>query len=81
MLERMRIKEHMEVVDFDGNHVGTVDEVENERIKLTKSDSSDDKHHYLQLDSVAKIAENRIYLEKGTKLPVGMGNKAQMETN
>ena len=40
MFEKIRIKEHMEVVDASKQHVGTVDEVEDERIKLTKSDAS-----------------------------------------
>ena len=33
------IKEHMEVIGADGVHIGTVDRVENGRIKLTKVDS------------------------------------------
>ena len=32
----MDIKEHMEVIGADGVHVGTVDKVEGDRIKLTK---------------------------------------------
>lgn len=78
MLERMRIKEHMEVTDFDGNHVGTVDSVEDERIKLTKSDSTDDKHHYVQMDCVSEISDNRVYLTKNANIPAGMGNKAHL---
>ncbi len=34
------IKEHMEIVGKDGKHVGTVDRVEGNRIKLTKKDSA-----------------------------------------
>ena len=34
-----RIKEHMEVIGADGVHVGTVDRIEENRIKLTKADS------------------------------------------
>ena len=39
-----KIKEHMEVIGADGVHVGTVDRVENNRIKLVKSDSGEGKH-------------------------------------
>jgi hypothetical protein len=35
------IKEHMEVIGADGVHVGTVDKVEGNRIKLTKADSGE----------------------------------------
>lgn len=76
MFEKIRIKEHMEIVDAAGKHVGTVDEVEDERIKLTKSDAMDDQHHFVPLDAVEKLEENRIVLKEGTPLPVGLGNKA-----
>ncbi len=72
MFEKMRIKEHMEIADAAGQHVGTVDEVEGERIKLTKSDSTDSMHHYLDLDSVDRIEENRVVLKEGTVLPQGL---------
>jgi hypothetical protein len=76
MFEKIRIKEHMEIADYDGHHVGTVDEVEGDAIKLTKTDSADDMHHFLKLDSVEKIDDNRIYLKEGTHLPDGLGTKA-----
>eukprot|EP01035_Chromulina_nebulosa_P012472 gene12472-16624_t len=38
------IKEHMEVIGADGVHVGTVDHVEGNRIKLTKADSGEGHH-------------------------------------
>jgi hypothetical protein len=48
----MDIREHMEIVDADGMHVGTVDNVEGDRIKLTRKDSSDGKQHFLQTADV-----------------------------
>ncbi len=72
MFEKLRIKEHMEVATAQGQHVGTVDEVEDERIKLTRSDSGDGMHHYLPLDSVEKIDDNRVYLREGTPIPQGV---------
>lgn len=73
MFEKLRIKEHMEVTDADGQHVGTVDEVEGERIKLTRTDSADNMHHFLPLEAIDRIDDNRIYLKTGTQLPVGIG--------
>lgn len=63
MFEKLRIKEHMEVAGSDGEHVGTVDKVEGDTIKLTKTDSSDHQHHTLPFDMVDRVEDNRIYLK------------------
>ena len=72
MFEKLRIKEHMEIADANGQHVGTVDDVEDDRIKLTKTDSADSQHHYIPLDQVEKIDDNRVYLKVGTVIPTGV---------
>ncbi|MDG6079227.1 DUF2171 domain-containing protein [Erythrobacter litoralis] len=76
MFEKLRIKEHMEIADASGNHVGTVDDTQDDKIKLTKSDSSDDIHHFISLEDVDRIDDNRIYLKEGARIPAGLGNKA-----
>ncbi|RDC58980.1 hypothetical protein HME9302_00157 [Alteripontixanthobacter maritimus] len=76
MFERLRIKEHMEVSDCNSQHVGTVDDVEGDKIKLTKSDSADSIHHFLNMADVDRVEDNRVYLKEGTHLPKGLGNKA-----
>ena len=78
MFEKLRIKEHMEVANYKGDHVGTVDEVEDDMIKLTRSDSADNMHHMLGLDDVEKIDDNRVYLKQSARIPPGLGNKATM---
>ncbi|MAF28405.1 MAG: hypothetical protein CL820_14725 [Croceicoccus sp.] len=72
MFEKLRIKEHMEVANSAGQHVGTVDEVENDRIKLTKSDAGDNMHHFIALDDVDKIDDNRVYLKDTARIPAGV---------
>lgn len=69
MFEKWCIKEHMDVADSTGRHIGTVDEVEDSRIKLTRSDSSDGSHHYIDLDAVDSVEDNRVTLKQGTPLP------------
>lgn len=69
MFEKWRIKEHMAVTDSTGRHIGTVDEIEDNRIKLTRSDSSDGSHHYVDLDSVESVEDDRVTLRAGTQLP------------
>ena len=73
MFEKLRIREHMEVTTHTGEHVGTVDNVHDDKIKLTRSDSSDGAHHFLSLENVEKIDDNRVYLKQGTPIPMGAG--------
>ena len=60
------IKEHMEVVGADGVHVGTVDKVESDRIKLTRNDSGQGghkgHHHYLPTGLVAEVEGEQVRL-------------------
>ena len=54
-----QIREHMEVLGSDGEHVGTVDHLEDDdMIKLTHTNSPDGKHHYLSTDFVDRIDEH-----------------------
>ena len=59
MADMRGIREHMEVIGADGVHVGTVDRIEGDRIKLTTADSGEGRHeghhHYLPLGLVAGI--------------------------
>jgi hypothetical protein len=61
-----QIKEHAEVIGADGVHVGTVDHVEGDRIKLTKKDSGEGRHeghhHYISLGLVADVEGNQVRL-------------------
>jgi len=74
MFEKLRIREHMEVTDHSGRHVGTIDEVEDDQLKLTRSDSSDGAHHFIAFDNVDRIGDNRVYLKQGTPIPMGAGS-------
>ena len=76
MFEKIRIKEHMEIADAKGMHVGTVDEVEGDAIKLTKTDSSDRMHHFISMKDVDRVDDNRVYLSEGARIPEGLGTRA-----
>ncbi len=59
------IREHMEVIGADGVHLGTVDRVEGNRIKLIRADSGighEQHHHYVPRGLVADVEENRVRL-------------------
>ena len=63
-----QISEHMEVVGSDGGHVGTVDKVEGDRIKLTKTDPvSGGQHHYIPL-SLVESADRMVKLNVPAEL-------------
>jgi len=64
MTDLSQIKEHMEVIGADGVHLGTVDKVEGDRIKLTRADSGShsDHHHYLSGGLVAAVEGNQVRL-------------------
>ena len=64
------IREHMEVIGADGVHLGTVDQVEDHRIKLTKADSGagfeggghEGHHHFISRGLVAGIEGDKVRL-------------------
>ena len=68
MVDTSKIQEHAEVIGADGVHVGTVDHLDGDRIKLTKNDSpqTEDgqgaKHHYISLGLVADVEDGKVRL-------------------
>jgi hypothetical protein len=60
------IREHMEVIGADGVHLGTVDKVEGDRIKLTKADSGEGDHeghhHFISRGLVAEVEGDQVRL-------------------
>ena len=72
MTDASAIREHMEVIGADGVHLGTVDKVDGERIKLTRADSGADvegaegahagHHHYISLGLVAEVEGDQVRL-------------------
>ncbi len=75
-----QIREHMEVIGADGAHVGTVDHVDGDKIKLTKSDSGmgghQGHHHYLPLSQVADIEGNQVRLSASGATAYGMESES-----
>jgi hypothetical protein len=77
------IKEHMQVVGADGVHVGTVDHLDGERIKLTKSDSPQagdgegGKHHYLPAGLVASVDGDTVRLSANAANAVDLFEEAE----
>ena len=72
MADLSNIQEHADVIGADGVHVGTVDRVVGDRIKLTKKDSGalineghsahEGHHHFISLGLVADVEGDTVRL-------------------
>lgn len=74
MVDSTRIREHAEIIGADGVHVGTVDRVEGDRIKLMKKDSGEGKHrghhHFIPLALVAELEGGTVRLSANADVAV-----------
>lgn len=86
MADLSNIKEHMEVIGADGVHVGTVDKVEGDRIKLTKADSGaqvaegsgshEGHHHFIPGGLVAGVEGDKVRLSANADVAVTFEEEA-----
>ena len=74
MADLSQVREHAEVVGADGVHVGTVDKVDGDRIKLTKKDSGQGSHkghhHYISGGLVASVEADTVRLSANADVAV-----------
>ena len=68
------IREHMEVIGADGVHIGTVDRIDGDRIKLTKADSGpgshEGHHHFISRGLVAEVEGDKVRLSANADVAV-----------
>ena len=74
MIDPSQIAENADIIGADGVHVGTVDRVEGDRIKLKKQDSGQGRHqghhHYIPVALVAEVEANAIRLSANSDVAV-----------
>jgi hypothetical protein len=74
MADMSGIREHMEVIGADGVHIGTVDKVEGQRIKLTRKDSGEGSHkghhHFIPGSLVAEVEGDKVRLSADADVAV-----------
>ena len=74
MADLSQIKEHAEVIGADGVHVGTVDGVEGNRMKLTKRDSGqgshEGHHHFISGGLVASVEDGTVRLSANADVAI-----------
>ena len=80
MADLSQIKEHAEVIGADGVHVGTVDHVQGDRIKLTKKDSGqgshEGHHHFISGGLVAGVEDGKVRLSANADVAVTFEEEA-----
>jgi hypothetical protein len=96
MADLSQIQEHAEIIGADGVHVGTVDHIEGDRIKLTKADSGqgshEGHHHYISGGLVAGVENGVVRLsanateavsfeEEETTYSPGVETSSQVDRN
>lgn len=64
-MQTANIREHMKVIGSDQQPVGTVDKVEGDRIKLSRSDpQAQGKHHYIPADWIDRVDGDQVCLRQ-----------------
>jgi hypothetical protein len=67
------IREHMEVIGADGVHVGIVDRIDGDRIKLTKAENlgtHEGHHHFISRGLVAEVEGDQVRLSANADVAV-----------
>ena len=68
MIDASQIQPHMEVVGSDGQHVGTVDHMDGNRVKLAKKDpAAQGEHHYLSMDMIDRVDGGKLCLKQSSQ--------------
>jgi hypothetical protein len=72
MADISQVTEHMKIIGADGVHVGTVDKVVGNRIKLTKQDDAhqSDHHHYISEGLIAGIEGDSVRLSANADVAI-----------
>lgn len=78
MFDKWQIKERMEVVDFSGQHVGTIDHIDGDALKLTRRDTTDGRHHFIDVDCIDRIENERVVLKQDVPLPEDFRSDASL---
>ena len=66
MIDLSQVREHDEVVGADGGHIGTVDHTVDNAIKLTRKDSADNRHHYIDVGLISSLEAGKVRLKADT---------------
>lgn len=60
--QNTEIRPQMAVVGSDGKHIGTVDHLQDNQIKLTKNDSIDGEHHFISCELIKSVEQDKVLL-------------------
>ena len=84
MAVRDDIQGGMEVIGADGVHVGTIDGIDEKRIKLTRRDSGEGSHeghhHYLSVGLIAEVEGDKVRLSAKGDVAASLFEEEEAET-
>lgn len=75
MIKASEIRTGMDVVASDDVTVGKVDSIDGNRIKLTRSDSADGQHHYVDIADVVRV-DDHVHLSRTRAAVLGTATAA-----
>ena len=81
MADLSQIKEHAEIIGADGVHVGTVDSIDGNRIKLTKHSTTHNHHHFIDGGLVADIEGGKVRLSANGDVAVTLEEEPDAKTH
>jgi hypothetical protein len=70
MSDFSQIKEHAEIIGADGVHVGTVERVEEGRLKLAKVDGAAGRPRYLDAGLIADVEDGVVRLSANAAVAI-----------
>lgn len=79
MADLSQIQPHAEIIGADGVHVGTVDHVDGGRLKLTKMDSADGHHHYIDGGLVAGLENGKVRLSANADVAITLEDSGEAD--
>ena len=70
MTDLAQIRPGAEIIGADGVHIGVLDHVDGGRLKLTKKDSVDGHHHYIDAGLIADTDNGKVRLSANAAVAV-----------
>jgi hypothetical protein len=70
MADLSQIHPDAEVIGADGVHIGVVDHIDGGRIKLTRMDSVDGRHHFIDAGLIADIEGGKVRLSANADVAI-----------
>lgn len=79
MIDLSQIQPDDDVIGADGVHIGTVDHIDGQRLKLTRHDSVDDQHHFIDGGLIASVEDGTVRLSANADVAINIFQEAEAD--